>query len=222
MALLKTKPSFGIAKKYSGHSDCITSVTFSRTTKHLISGSNDRTVRVWDVNSGDQVKQVPCMSAVTCMDVNHSDTTFCSGHKSGDIRMFSMSTFDKIHQIPNHHSCQITSINFLHDLNQIVTTSIDGVIKVLEMRTQKTLHEIDVSELSIPAVCSSIGVAKNDQFLAIGAKSGAVFIVDLNEQKVIEVFNDQHSTPVLGVAWDPSHGSRVASIDTLGSLFIWE
>lgn len=103
--------------------------------------------------------------------------------------MFSMSTFEKIHHLQNHHSSQITSINFLHDQNQIITTSIDGVIKVLDMRTQKTLHEIDVPDLSIPAVCSSIGVAKSDQYLAIGAKSGAVFIVDLNEQKVVETFN---------------------------------
>jgi WD40 repeat protein len=58
--------------------------------------------------------------------------------------------------------------------------------------------------------------------LAIGGKNGSLFVVDLLEQKVVERFDDQHSTPILGVSWDPSHGSRIASIDTLGSLFIWE
>jgi WD40 repeat protein len=56
----------------------------------------------------------------------------------------------------------------------------------------------------------------------VGAKSGALFIFDLQERKVTEIHYDAHSTPILGCSWDPSHGSRVATIDTLGSLFIWE
>jgi len=42
------------------------------------------------------------------------------------------------------------------------------------------LHEIDIPDLSIPAVCSSVGISKNDQFIAIGSKSGALFLIDLN------------------------------------------
>lgn len=94
MAMMRTRPAFGIVKKFSGHSDCISSLLFSRTTKHLISGSHDRTTRIWDTNSGEQIKQIPSMSAVTCMDINNADTTFCSGHKSGDVRIFSMSNFE--------------------------------------------------------------------------------------------------------------------------------
>jgi len=56
----------------------------------------------------------------------------------------------------------VTSINFTADMNQIVTTATDGTIKVLEMRTQKTLYEIDNPELSIPSVCSSVGLSRND------------------------------------------------------------
>lgn len=162
------------------------------------------------------------MSAVTCMDVNHSDTVFASGHKSGDLRLFSMSSFEKTHHIQNHHAGQITSINFTIDHNQIVTTSTDGTIKLLDMRTQKTLNEMEIPELSVSTVCSSVGLARNDQYLAVGGKSGALFIVDVQEMKVVEVYSDSHSTPILGCSWDPSHGSRVASIDTLGSIFIWE
>ena len=36
------------------------------------------------------------------------------------------------------------------------------MIKVLEMRTQKILNEFEIAELSVPAVCSSVGLARND------------------------------------------------------------
>lgn len=97
MALINTRPSLSLGRKFSGHSDCITALHFSHATKHLISGSADRTVRVWDISTSKEVKQIPVMSSVTCMDINHQDTVFASGHKSGDLRIYSMSTFEKTH-----------------------------------------------------------------------------------------------------------------------------
>lgn len=135
MGIVNTRPNLSLGRKFSGHSDCITALHFSHATRHLVSGSADRTVRVWDISSGKEVKQNPVMSAVTCMDVNHQDTVFASGHKSGDLRFYSMSTFEKTHHIQNLHSCQITSVNFTIDHSQVVTTATDGTIKVVDMRT---------------------------------------------------------------------------------------
>jgi len=56
----------------------------------------------------------------------------------------------------------------------------------------------------------------------VGGRGGGLFLFDLHEKKMCEVFRDQHTTPILGVTWDPAHGSRVVSIDTLGGLFVWE
>ena len=162
IGLVRTRPSFGLVKKFSGHSECITALHFNRAGKHVFSGSSDRTVRVWDVQTGEMVKQIPTMSTVTCMDVNSMDTSFASGHKTGDIRIYSMSSLEKTAHIQNAHSSQITSINFTNDRSQIVTTSTDGVIKIFDMRTQKAIDEIDCPELSIPAVCSSVGLSRND------------------------------------------------------------
>lgn len=102
IAFCKIKPNFSIYKKFSGHSDFVTALKFNNSSRHLISGSSDRTVRVWDVTTGEQAKQIQCLSAVTCLDVNHSDTCFATGHKTGDIRIFSMSSMEKMHHIQNH------------------------------------------------------------------------------------------------------------------------
>jgi WD40 repeat protein len=39
-----------------GHTDYVTSVAFSEEGKQGVSGSNDRTVRTWDVQSGRQIQ----------------------------------------------------------------------------------------------------------------------------------------------------------------------
>ena len=46
-------------------------------------------------------------------------------------------------------------------MNELITTSTDGIIKIVEMRTQKTLAEIEHPDLTIPSVCTSVGISKN-------------------------------------------------------------
>jgi len=41
----------------TGHSDWVKSVAYSPDGKHLVSGSNDNTVKVWDVAMGQEVSR---------------------------------------------------------------------------------------------------------------------------------------------------------------------
>ena len=41
-----------------GHSDSVTSVSFSRDGKRVVSGSFDETVRIWDAETGQQQQEL--------------------------------------------------------------------------------------------------------------------------------------------------------------------
>ena len=43
---------------FEGHTGAVTSVYFSADGKYVVSGSGDRTVRIWDVESGKQLKKL--------------------------------------------------------------------------------------------------------------------------------------------------------------------
>ena len=40
---------------FEGHTDGVNSVAFSRDSKHIVSGSRDKTIRVWDAETGEVV-----------------------------------------------------------------------------------------------------------------------------------------------------------------------
>ena len=42
----------------TGHSNWVTSVAYSPDGRHIVSGSNDRTVKIWDAQSGEEVRVV--------------------------------------------------------------------------------------------------------------------------------------------------------------------
>ena len=42
----------------TGHSDSVLSVSYSPDGKHIVSGSDDKTVKIWDAQSGEEVRVV--------------------------------------------------------------------------------------------------------------------------------------------------------------------
>ena len=42
----------------TGHSNYVTSVAYSPDGKHIVSGSRDNTVKIWDAQSGEEVRVV--------------------------------------------------------------------------------------------------------------------------------------------------------------------
>lgn len=67
-----------------------------------------------------------------------------------------------------------------------------------------------------------MGISPGGRYAAVGSKNGALVIFDLIEGKVEEYFDKEHTTSVVGCAWQKRGGSRIASIDSIGNLFIWE
>ena len=50
----------------TGHSDSVTSVAYSPDGKHIVSGSDDKTVKIWDSTTGEEVSVLVCHRRIIC------------------------------------------------------------------------------------------------------------------------------------------------------------
>jgi len=50
----------------TGHSGSVSSVAYSPDGKHIASGSGDRTVKVWDSQTGKEVRVLVCHRPIVC------------------------------------------------------------------------------------------------------------------------------------------------------------
>ena len=130
-------------RKLQGHSDRVNNCKFTSAEKNrLISVSADRTLKIWEVNNGKVFKNFAFSSAPHAIDVSSNDTYFASGHKNGDIRIWSLTDPKEIHKIRVHQD-QITSLKFSRDGHEIITSSKDHEIKITEIRTLQTVATLE-------------------------------------------------------------------------------
>jgi WD40 repeat protein len=83
----------------------------------------------------------------------------------------------------------------------------------MDLKTYKNVAVLEHKDLFIPTGGCSFDVSSDGTFLAIGGQGGQVFVFNLKKNSLEEIYVGEHSAAVVGCAWDPSHTSRLASID---------
>ena len=77
-----------VAKTLAGHTAAVTGVAFSADGKHVVSGSDDKTVRVWSVENGETVRQITTPAAVTDVLLRIDSMQIVSAHADNKLRVW--------------------------------------------------------------------------------------------------------------------------------------
>lgn len=117
----------------NGHTDTINTCSFSYTEKCLVTGSNDRTIKTWDLNKGFCTKTLGCSSACTCLSIMPTESSFITGHLDGALRFWSLRNEKKVHEIKDYHSDAITSVSITPNARYLLTYSRDHTLKLLDL-----------------------------------------------------------------------------------------
>ena len=224
--LYRTKTTTRI-EQYSGHTDLVTSVRFNYNKKSLISASNDKTIRNWDIATGQHTSTtVPVR--INNVDLNMSETIMATTHMK-DMKFWNMSAGKAqiIHTLPNAHRDEVTCARFSTDERYVVSTGQDHIVKVWDVRTWQPVFEPGFEDEmytcpnGVPK--TKLCISPDSQFIVVGSQDGAVIILNIktgNTMEIAEIYDDEHIYAVVGAEWAPGQSS-FASIDKSGALHMW-
>ena len=220
---LKTKR---MIHQLAGHSQKITCVRLFPGEKQIITGSADRSIRVWDISRHiyTQTTTFRHSSTSNCSDVSNETQSIVSGHLDGGLRCWDVRSGEKVLDILSLHQGGITSVQWKPGNNHhILTNGRDSTLKITDARTSavvKTFYDPSFRTLTNHA---SSSFSPDGVYVAAGSgDNGDIFIWDVNGGSLKKRLK-AHSTGAVGLDWGlgGSNGQQVATIDKSGFLILW-
>lgn len=117
-------------KTFTGHTDGIMCLQFDENT--LITGSYDKTVRVWDLETGETLRVLRGHTR-DVRALQFDDAKLITGSMDRTLKIWNYRTGECIRTLEGHNE-GIVSLNF--DANILASGSVDASIKVWDFRTQ--------------------------------------------------------------------------------------
>jgi WD40 repeat protein len=115
-----------------GHAGPVKSVALSGDGKTLASGSDDMTVKVWDVGTGKVRATLDHTAAVTSVALSRDGKTLVSGITDGTINVWDVNA-GKVSATRKGHADIITSVALSGDGKTVVSGSADKTVKVWDV-----------------------------------------------------------------------------------------
>jgi hypothetical protein len=116
--------------RLEGHSKSVNSVSFSPDGKTLASGSYDKTIKVWNLETGKEIRTLNGHSnTVNSVSFSPDGKTLASGSHDKTIKLWNLETGKEIRTL-NGHSNTVNSVSFSPDGKTLASGSGDNTIKL--------------------------------------------------------------------------------------------
>ncbi|HTV30604.1 MAG TPA: AAA family ATPase [Xanthobacteraceae bacterium] len=122
-----TRPGEPEIRRFEGHTHGVTCVAFSPDGRHIVSGSADKTLRLWEVGTGREIARF-----------EHGQASYSWDHiRSNEIRQEHLELWEAVagRRITNYEHDGVNAVAFSPDGSQIVSGSEDKTLLLLNVAT---------------------------------------------------------------------------------------
>lgn len=124
-----------LAKTLAGHSDSVWSIALNSDHQTLVSGSSDKTIKVWNLNTGQLIRTLSGHTdTVRSVALSSDGQLLASGSGDKTIKLWNLQTGKELRTLSGH-SGPIWSIAISRDGQTLVSGSEDSTIKIWNLQT---------------------------------------------------------------------------------------
>ncbi|MDI6727872.1 MAG: caspase family protein [Thermodesulfovibrionales bacterium] len=218
-----------------GHSSTIKSATFTSDGTYLISGSEDRTVKIWETATGKEIKTLRHEWGVTAIAISPDNKTILAGDENGNIAIWETVTWKLLGKMVRKNLGKIYSLFFSPDGRHVVATDFFRLVyfDVLAKKQVFTLNDgQNIYSKGGKAINYNVAVfTKDGRRLILGekqiegyskGKGISISIYDIKSRKNIkryELFTGEAQIHSLAVSPDERHLLVSSSIAQSKDIF---
>jgi serine/threonine protein kinase len=151
-----------------GHREEVTSVAFSSNGQTLASGSADKTIKLWNVNTGEDLQTLKGhMKGVTSVAFSSDGQTLASGSQDKTVKLWNVKT-GQLRATLQGHTGGVTSVAFSSDGQTLASGSHDKTVTLWNVKTGQLRATLQGHREGV----NSVAFSSNGQTLASGGKGG--------------------------------------------------
>ena len=129
-------------RKFEGHAGTVNALALSADGKHLVTGSNDRSVIVWDAATGKLQRVFQGhLREVTCVAVRPDNLQVASASDDGSIRLWPLTAADENRAVEDATD-NLWTVAYTPDGRTFATGGADRTVRVYDTATGKLRHEL--------------------------------------------------------------------------------
>jgi WD40 repeat protein len=200
-----------------GHTSSVMSIAFSPDGKHTISGSVDRTICIWDAETGKVLgvllggHKAPVQSVAYSPDGKQ----IISGSNDATICIWDVETCKAV-AVLQGHTCVVASVAFSPDGKHIISGSFDKTICIWDAETGKTVARLE----GHTDLVESVAYSPDGKHIISGSHDTTIQIWDAMTNKAVAVLLG-HKAPVCSVTFSPD-GKYIISGSSDNPIHIWD
>jgi WD40 repeat protein len=182
-----------------GHLSDVNAVAFSLNGKTALSGSDDNTVKWWDLSTGRVIKSLDghSSSVIRAVAFSPDGKTALSGSYDNTVKWWDLATGRVIKSLDGH-SKAVTSVAFSPDGKTALSDSGDNTVKWWDLSTGRVIKSLDGHSDDV----NSVAFSPDGKTALSGSDDNSVKWWDLSTSSVIKSL-DGHSFSVYSVAFSP-------------------
>ena len=206
----------------SGHDDVVTSVMVSNDGKHMVSGSVDKTVRIWSMETGKQESSMyGHTDAVTSVAYSKDDVYVVSGSIDNTMRLWNV--FGGVYQcvkVFRGHTNAVDSVEYSPDGKSIISGSEDATLRIWDPKSGECMNIIRGHTGWFYCVAHAPQRFGQPNYVCTGSHIGNVIdIWNVDTSKLHKTMKG-HAGPVLSIAYSPN-GQYIASGSVDHTVRVW-
>ena len=190
-------------------SDAVNCVAISADGQTLVSGSADGTIRIWNLNTGTQLRTLEAHSdAVNCLAIAPDGQTFASGSSDKNIKIWNLHTGKEVRKLGGWfpaHSDSIDCLAIAPNGQTLVSGSRDHTIKVWNLANGQEIGKLSQNLWGV----YSVALTPDGQAIASDCLDHTIKLCRWDTEVLLQTFVD-HSNWIWTIAISPN-GQILAS-----------
>ncbi|XP_075425717.1 autophagy-related protein 16-1 isoform X2 [Ascaphus truei] len=211
-----TVDDYRLRHTLTGHSGKVLSAKFLLDNARIVSGSHDRTLKLWDLRSKVCIKTV--FAGSSCNDIVCTEQCVMSGHFDKKIRFWDIRTECIVRELELQG--RITALDLNPERTELLSCSRDDLIKIVDLRANTVRQTFSAQGFKCGSDWTRVIFSPDGNYVAAGSAEGTLYFWNVQTGKVEKMLSKQHSSSINAVAWSPS-GAYVVSVDKGSRGVLW-